>query len=229
MINFRPRIAIPARLAESSSVTRYEAIVTARKLAELIWDAGGEPLTFLPVNDEKWESRLEGIDGILMPGGADVDPKSYGQGHASKELYGLNALQDQSDISLVNYALQSDLPLFTICRGTQIANVALGGTLIQHMEKPHLNETSTIEFSSFDADLGLKESSLLISCFHHQSLDQLAEGIFPLAYANEGHVEALRYRSNSWAFGVQWHPEDNYKEVPGQLEIVKTFINAARG
>ena len=130
MINFRPRIAIPARLAESSSVTRYEAIVTARKLAELIWDAGGEPLTFLPVNDEKWESRLEGIDGILMPGGADVDPKSYGQGHASKELYGINALQDQSDISLVNYALQSDLPLFTICRGTQIANVALGGTLI---------------------------------------------------------------------------------------------------
>ena len=75
MINFRPRIAIPARLAESSSVTRYEAIVTARKLAELIWDAGGEQLTFLPVNDEKWESRLEGIDGILMPGGADVDPK----------------------------------------------------------------------------------------------------------------------------------------------------------
>ena len=62
MGNSRPRIAIPARLAESTSVTRYSAIVTAQKLAELVWDAGGEPLSFLPVTDEKWEARLEGIN-----------------------------------------------------------------------------------------------------------------------------------------------------------------------
>ena len=97
------------------------------------------------------------------------------------------------------------------------------------MDEPHLNKLSTIEFSKIEADLGLKESSLLISCFHHQSIDQLAEGISPLAYAKEGHVEALRLPSKAWAFGVQWHPEDNYKDVPSQLEIVKAFVNAARG
>ena len=228
-MSLRPRIAIPARLAESSSVTRYEAIVTARKLAELIWDAGGEPLSFLPVKDANWEGRLEGIQGILMPGGADVDPQYYGQGRESQELYGINSTQDESDISLVNYALASELPFFTICRGTQIANVALGGTLIQHMDEPHKNKLSTIEFSNFDADLGISNSSLAVSCFHHQSIDSLAQGITALAYADEGHIEAVRYPSDSWAFGVQWHPEDNYKEVQGHLEIVKTFINAARG
>lgn len=229
MMSLRPRIAIPARLAESSSVTRYEAIVTARKLAELIWDAGGEPLSFLPVKNANWSERLEDIQGILMPGGADVDPQFYGQGRVSQELYGINSTQDESDISLVNYALASELPFFTICRGTQIANVALGGTLIQHMDEPHLNKLSTIEFSNFDADLGVSESSLAISCFHHQSIDLLAQGITALAYAEEGHIEAVRYSSDAWAFGVQWHPEDNYKEVDGQLEMVKTFIKAARG
>jgi len=225
----RPRIAIPARLAESTSVTRYSAIVTAQKLAELVWDAGGEPLSLLPVTDEKWETRLEGFDGILMPGGADVDPQLYGQSHQSDELYGINSEQDHSDIALVHYALRSETALLTICRGTQIANVALGGTLVQHMNEPHLNKLSTIEFSNIETDLGLKETSLLISCFHHQSIDRLAEGISPLAFAKEGHVEALRLPSNGWAFGVQWHPEDNYKEVPSQLEIAKAFINAARG
>ena len=228
-MSLRPRIAIPARLAESSSVTRYEAIVTARKLAELIWDAGGEPLSFLPVKDANWEGRLEGIQGILMPGGADVDPQYYGQGRESQELYGINSTQDESDILLVNYALASELPFFTICRGTQIANVALGGTLIQHMDEPHINKLSTIEFSNLDADLGISNSSLAVSCFHHQSIDSLAQGITALAYADEGHIEAVRYPSDAWAFGVQWHPEDNYKEVKGQLEIVKTFINAAKG
>ena len=225
----RPRIAIPARLAESTSVTRYSAIVTAQKLAELVWDAGGEPLSLLPVTDEKWETRLEGFDGILMPGGADVDPQLYGQSHQSDELYGINSEQDHSDIALVHYALRSETALLTICRGTQIANVALGGTLVQHMNEPHLNKLSTIEFSNIETDLGLKETSLLISCFHHQSIDRLAEGISPLAFAKEGHIEALRLPSNGWAFGVQWHPEDNYKEVPSQLEIAKAFINAARG
>ena len=181
MVNSRPRIAIPARLAESTSVTRYSAIVTAQKLAELVWDAGGEPLSFLPVTDEKWEARLEGINGVLMPGGADVDPQFYGQNHQSDELYGLNSEQDKSDIALVHFALQSETALLTICRGTQIANVALGGTLVQHMDEPHLNKLSTIEFSKIEADLGLKESSLLISCFHHPSIGQLAEGISPLA------------------------------------------------
>lgn len=228
MSGARPRIAIPGRLADTTSATRYSAIVTARRLAELIWDAGGEPLTFLPVANQSWGERLEGIDGIVMPGGADVDPKLYGQDHLSPDLYGIDSLQDQADISLVLHALESAIPLLTICRGTQVANVALGGSLVQHMATPHMDHASTIEFSTFDGDLGLSEKSLNLSCFHHQAIDRLGDGITPLAYAKEGHVEAVRYSSKAWAFGLQWHPEDNYDQVPGQLMIAKAFVDAAR-
>lgn len=124
--NKRPRIAIPARLAESTSATRFSAIVTARKLAELIWDAGGEPLTFLPVSDIQWGERLEAIDGILLPGGADVDPARYGEVPQSEHLYGIDLLQDQADFSLLDFAIQTAMPLLTICRGTQVANVEIG-------------------------------------------------------------------------------------------------------
>lgn len=229
MSNSRPRIAIPGRLAESTSATRYAGIVTARRLAELIWDAGGEPLTFLPVAEQPWGERLVGIDGILMPGGADVDPRRYGQEHLSAELYGINSFQDEADFSLFRHAIESAIPLLTICRGTQVGNVALGGSLLQHMTTPHMNHASTIEFSTFDAALGLSEKSLNVSCFHHQSIDRLGAGITPLAFAKEGHIEAVRFSSKAWAFGLQWHPEDNYDQVPNQLLIAKAFVDAARG
>lgn len=224
----RPRIAIPARLAESTSATRYAGIVTARKLAELVWDAGGEPLTFLPVEGAEWSERLNGIAGVLMPGGADVDPRLYGQSHDSEHLYGIDSLQDQADIALVRHALAVGLPMLTICRGTQIANVALGGTLIQHMDSPHMNHKSVIEFAELEPELGINQRSLVLSCFHHQAIDRLADSITPLAFASEGHIEAVKYQSSAWAYGLQWHPEDNYKEVAGQLEIAQSFIAAAR-
>jgi putative glutamine amidotransferase len=228
----RPRIAIPARLADSTSATRHEAIVTARRLAELIWDAGGEPLTFLPVRPHvgeiDWADRLAGIDGVLMPGGADIDPAHYGESRQSDHLYGIDPLQDETDFALVRHALATGMTLLTICRGTQVANVALGGSLTQHMSAPHINHRSNITFVEVDRRLGIKQDSLSLSCFHHQAINRLAEGITPLAFAQEGHVEALRYQSNGWAYGLQWHPEDNYKEVRGQLEIARAFIEAAK-
>lgn len=224
----RPQIAIPARFADSTSATRYSGIVTARRLAELVWAAGGEPLTFLPVLGTTWSERLDAIDGVLMPGGADVDPKRYGQEHQSTKLYGIDSLQDQADMELVRYALTSSKPLLTICRGTQVANVALGGSLIQHMEKPHLNHLSVIEFQTMDPALGIADSKISASCYHHQAIDRLGKGITPLAFAPEGHIEAVRYASASWAFGLQWHPEDNYLDESRQLAIAKSFIEATR-
>ena len=92
-----------------------------------------------------------------------------------------------------------------------------------------MNHASTIEFSTFDSALGLDARTLTLSCFHHQAIDRIGDGITPLAYAKEGHVEAVRYSSEAWAFGLQWHPEDNYDKVPGQLSIARAFVDAARG
>ena len=226
MTAHRPRIAIVARFAESTSATRYEAIVTARRLAEGVWAAGGEPLTFLPVAGSDWSERLTGIDGVIMPGGADIDPKNYGQDPITDQLYGVDPLQDSVDISLIRHVLSVGIPMLAICRGMQITNVALGGTLVQHMEHPHLHHVSTVTVDA-TAGLGLSQSQLEGSCYHHQAIDELADGLTVIARAAEGHVEAVRIDSTGWAFGVQWHPEDNYDTEPGQLEIFEQFVRAA--
>ena len=227
MVARRPRIAIVARFAESTSATRYEAIVTARRLAEGVWAAGGEPLTFLAVQDSDWAERLDGIDGVLMPGGADVDPRNYGQDPISDELYGMDMMQDEVDISLIRHVLSVGLPMLAICRGMQITNVALGGSLTQHMEKPHLHHVAPVTVDSHAAELGITDATVSASCYHHQAIDELADGLTVIARAAEGHIEAVKINSTGWAFGVQWHPEDNYDTERGQLEIFEKFVRAA--
>jgi len=227
MVGHHPRIAIVARFAESTSATRYEAIVTARRLAEGVWAAGGEPLTFLAVPNSDWTERLDGIDGVLMPGGADVDPRNYGQEPVSNELYGIDSTQDEVDISLIRHVLSVGLPMLAICRGMQITNVALGGTLTQHMDSPHLYHVAPVTLESHTAELGLTNPTLEASCYHHQAIDELAEGLTVIGRAAEGHVEAVKIDSAGWAFGVQWHPEDNYDTERGQLQIFERFVRAA--
>lgn len=223
----RPRIAIVARFAESTSATRYEAIVTARRLAEGVWEAGGEPLSFLAVENSDWSERLKGIDGVLMPGGADIDPRIYGQEPISDELYGIDSLQDAVDINLVRYVLDQGIPMLAVCRGMQITNVALGGTLVQHMEHPHYHHVATVTVDDFADELGLTNPTIEASCYHHQAIDRVAEGLTVIARAAEGHVEAVKIASSGWAFGVQWHPEDNYDTESGQREIFEQFVRVA--
>ncbi|AXE55085.1 gamma-glutamyl-gamma-aminobutyrate hydrolase family protein [Aurantimicrobium sp. MWH-Uga1] len=223
----RPRIAILARFAESTSATRYAAIVTARRLAEMVWAAGGEPLSMLPVSESDWADRLRGIDGVLMPGGADINPRTYGQEISSEHVYDVDDLADEADISLVKYALQTSMPFFAICRGLQITNVALGGTLVQHMEQPHQHHVAPVTIDKYLDELGLSTTSLQASCYHHQMIDQVAPGLEVIGRSTEGYVEAVKIDAPGWAFGVQWHPEDNYDTDSAQLEILARFIAEA--
>jgi len=227
MATQRPRIAIVARFAESTSVTRYDGLVTARRLAEALWAAGAEPLTFLAVDGSNWDERLAGIDGVVMPGGGDIDPRNYGQEPQVDELYGVDALQDAVDISLIRYVLDKGIPMLAICRGLQITNVALGGTLHQHMDVPHQHHVAPVTFDSHTDELGLSNATVEASCYHHQAIDVVADGLTVIARAAEGHVEAARFESAGWAYGVQWHPEDNYDTEPGQFQIFEGFVRSA--
>lgn len=227
MATKRPRIAILGRFAEHTSVTRYAAVVNARRLLELVWAAGGEPITLLPVAGSDWSQRLSDIDGVLMPGGSDVSPERYGEKPETDEIYGVDDLQDEVDISLVRYVLEAGLPLLTICRGTQVTNVALGGTLLQHMPDPHRHHVAEVSFIDHLADLGVN-GPVQASCYHHQIIKELGSGITPIAFAAEGHIEAVKYEAKAWAYGLQWHPEDNFDVDDAQLEIVRKFIEAAR-
>ena len=223
----RPRIAILARFAESTSATRYAAIVTARRLAEGVWAAGGEPLTMLAVSGSDWADRLRGIDGVLMPGGADINPQAYGQEISSEHVYDVDDLADEADISMVKYALNKGIPVLAICRGLQITNAALGGTLVQHMDAPHQHHVAPVTIEKYVDELGLSSATVEASCYHHQMIDQVAPGLEVIGRSAEGYVEAVKIDAPAWAFGVQWHPEDNYDSEAPQLEILSRFVSEA--
>ena len=223
----RPRIAILGRFATRTSATRHDGLVTALRLAQGVWAAGGDPVTLLPAATSNWAQRLSGFSAVLMPGGADVDPKNYGQTISSDEVYDVDPLQDEVDISLVRFAIDNAIPLLTICRGTQIANVALGGTLIQHMDQPHRHHVAKVTIDSQAAELGLLGAEVEASCYHHQVIDQLADGLEVIGRSAEGHIEAVRIESKAWAYGVQWHPEDNFDTEPNQLGIFSKFVSEA--
>ena len=222
----RPRIAILGRLAEGTTVTRYRGLVTAQALAEAVWAAGGEPLTFLPVANSNWNERMAGIDGVLMPGGGDLDPSHYSDEVTTDEIYGVDALQDEADFELVKWAIDNAIPLLAICRGCQLVNVALGGNLIQHMDNDHRHMVHEVKLDGV-GELGIPGESVEVSCYHHQAIDQLGAGVEVLATSAEGVVEAIKIPSKAWAFGVQWHPEDNYSTNSQQLALFERFVREA--
>jgi putative glutamine amidotransferase len=223
----RPKIAIVGRLTEHASAIRYSGVVSARRLLESVWNAGGDPITFLPVANPDWKTRLEGISGVLLAGGGDINPKWYGQEPTSDQLYGIDDLQDENDFSIAKYALDNGIPVLAICRGCQIVNVLKGGSLVQHMDKDHRHHVHTIHLERGATELGLSKPELEASCFHHQAIDKLGDDLEVLATASEGHAEAFKIKAKTWAFGVQWHPEDNADTNEQQHELFVKFVSEA--
>ncbi len=224
----RPRIAILGRFAEHTSATRRQALVSAELLLESVWNAGGDPITLLPTEDSNWTERLQGFSAVLMPGGGDIDPNLYGQTQHTDEIYGVNNLQDRADLSLTRWAVENKVPFLAICRGMQMVNVAFGGTLVQHMEQDHRHVVSDITLDSDVDRLGLSVPIVTASCYHHQAIDKLGEGLRVIASAAQGHVEALAIDNGGWAYALQWHPEDNAHEDLHQAEIFSEFVRQAQ-
>ena len=225
----RPRIALVGRFAEHTSATRYSAIVSARALVESMWLAGGEPLTFLAApgpDGVDWASRLTGIDGVLLCGGADIDPARYGQTDVHPEVYDVDALQDEADLSLATYCLDTGIPTLAVCRGLHVVNVARGGSLVQHMDEDHRHVVHDVVIESGPA--GIEPGPITASCYHHQCVDRLGSGLTVVGRAEDGTVEAMAIDSAGWAFGVQWHPEDTAREDPRQLAVFEALVAASR-
>jgi putative glutamine amidotransferase len=224
----RPKIAIVGRFTERAEGIRSLGVVSSRRLLESVWAAGGEPITLLPVPNPNWAERLEGFQGVLLPGGGDVNPKWYGEEPNTEELYGVDDLQDENDFSIAKYAFDNGLPLLAICRGFQVVNVLKGGSLVQHMAEPHRNHMHEIHLDKGAEELGLSKPILESSCFHHQSVKELGSGLEVLATAKEGNVEAFKIDAKAWSYGVQWHPEDNYKTEAQQMELFTKFIEETK-
>lgn len=177
--------------------------------------AGGRPLLVPPLEDTI-EETLDVLDALVLSGGADVDPQTYGAAH-HPETRGTQPARDRAELALLEAGLARELPVLAICRGMQLLNVLHGGTLHQHL--PDLvghtghRETHGV-FSSHDVHLrpGSKLATLLgehvdARSSHHQGLERLGRGVEAVGWAEDGSIEAIEAPAARFAVGVLWHPE----------------------
>lgn len=231
----RPLIAIPARFSATTSALRYAAEVSARALIEAVWRAGGEPVGIHPADpaDADVTARLARFDGILLPGGGDLAPHRYGATETHTSVYDVDDLQDAFDLQVALRSLDLGIPLLAICRGLQVVNVALGGTLEQDMGGPehehrHLVHPVTVRRGTLlERAVGVEKAEA--SCYHHQRVDRLGTGLTVTARAADGTVEGLELPgAPGWFTAVQWHPEDTAHEDGAQQGLFDALVEAAR-
>jgi putative glutamine amidotransferase len=178
--------------------------------------AGGRPL-LVPPSENATEETLDALDGLLLSGGADLDPALYGA-DAHPETDGVRPERDHAELALLKAALDRDMPVLAVCRGSQVFNVARGGDLVQHLpdvvgDERHKHTPG--EFADHDVDLrvGTRLQKLLgdrapVKSHHHQGYGRLGEGLVEAARAEDGTVEAFEDPSHRFALGVLWHPEE---------------------
>jgi putative glutamine amidotransferase len=233
-VDRRPRrralIAIPARFSESASALRYRAEVLPRTLLAAVHAAGGEPLAVHPSRGDDVAERLAFADGIVLPGGGDLDARSARQ-EAHPSLYDVDLEQDEFDLAVARHALGSGIPLLAICRGLQVVNVARGGDLVQDMAETTGNHRDTVHDVRVDQGTrlaGVVGETVQVSCFHHQSLGRLGAGLAPVATALDGTTEGVELPgAPGWFLGVQWHPEDTAAHDPAQAALFAAHVDAA--
>ncbi|MFB7336742.1 gamma-glutamyl-gamma-aminobutyrate hydrolase family protein [Streptomyces adustus] len=228
----RPLIAIPARFSATTSALRYAAEVNARALVEAVWRAGGEPVSVHPDATDV-AARLGRFDGVLLPGGGDLAPHRYGATDTHDAVYDVDDVQDAFDLEVARRTLEAGLPLLAICRGLQVVNVALGGTLEQDMggpEKEHrhlVHPVALLRGTLLEQAVGAEKAEA--SCYHHQRVDRLGDGLAVTARAADGTVEGLELPGSAgWFTAVQWHPEDTAHEDPAQQGLFEALVAAAR-
>ena len=199
---------------------------------EAIAKAGGIPVV-LPVVDDPAlaESLLAKVDGIVFSGGPDLDPAEYGEGILN-ETVEVDAVRDRSDLLLARAALASGKPVLAICRGEQLMNVVLGGTLYQDLPAqvegvlPHRDTTHMIgvEKGSILYDL-FGSDSLMVNTFHHQAVKDVAPGSSVTARSSAGIVEAYE---NANVLAVQFHPERMFQADPSWLRLFSYLVDKAK-
>ena len=193
-----------------------EAALVPLSYVRAIERAGGRPLV-IPPSEGAIEETLSVLDGILFSGGSDLDPALY-DAEAHPETQGVHEARDRAEMELLAAALERDMPVLAVCRGSQVLNVARGGDLVQHLPEVlgHEEHKHTPgEYSDHDVTLedGTRVGDILgdrapVKSHHHQGFGRIGEGLREAGYAEDGTVEALEDPSKRFAVGVLWHPEE---------------------
>ncbi|NUR95231.1 MAG: gamma-glutamyl-gamma-aminobutyrate hydrolase family protein [Kribbellaceae bacterium] len=228
----RPRIGITTYLEPAAwGIWRREAALVPRAYLNAIAAAGATPLLLPPVGTDP--SVLGLLDGLVIAGGSDVDPAQY-DATPHPETVGTRPDRDHHETVLIRAALDRDVPLLAVCRGLQMLNVTLGGTLQQHLPDVVAHDEhrpAPAEFGRVDVKIEpgtltarILGESTTGSCYHHQALDVIAPSLKVTARADDGTVEAAEVEGKEFALGVQWHPE----ETPEDLRLFAALIRSNR-
>lgn len=241
-----PLIALAGRYGAPSRVSRDAVAFAGRRYLDAILRAGGEPVVISPqpLTIEDAEAMMRRFNGLVLMGGADVDPGLYGQ-TAGPHIYGVQPEQDTFETALLNAALKLDLPVLAVCRGMQLANVVLGGSLVQHLGElanasdllAHAPKQFPVgeEFALHQINIepGSKMAKALGATqvngasFHHQGILKLADDLVAVGDAPDGILEAVEHRTK-WLLGMQWHPEDTAATDSLQQNLYNAFVQRAR-
>jgi putative glutamine amidotransferase len=230
-----PRIGITGRIATVDGADR--AGVNAAYL-RAVTAAGAVPIILPPLTgDAALGAMLDGVDAVILSGGADVDPARYGAKPHPK-LGPVDPVRDAFEFALFAELERRALPTLAICRGLQLANVAMGGTLWQDLPSergPHpqsdrrtdrAHNVTTIEGSALADALG--PTTLRVNSFHHQAIRDLAPGLGDVAWSEDGLIEGVEKFSGWWFVGVQWHPEEFWMEPDSpDLGLFRALRDAA--
>ncbi|MEU3932261.1 gamma-glutamyl-gamma-aminobutyrate hydrolase family protein [Streptomyces sp. NPDC029044] len=208
-------------------VWELEAALLPVGYPRLVQRAGGLAAMLPPDDPERAAEAVARLDGLVIAGGPDVEPVRYGA--EREERTGPPAPdRDAWELALIDAALASGVPLLGICRGMQLLNVALGGTLVQHIDG-HAEVVGVFGGHAVkpvpgSLYAGVVPEETFVPTYHHQAVDRLGEGLVPSAYAADGTVEAVELPSADWVLGVQWHPE-----MGEDVRVMRALVEAATG
>ncbi|MEU2543756.1 gamma-glutamyl-gamma-aminobutyrate hydrolase family protein [Streptomyces iakyrus] len=206
-------------------VWELEAALLPVGYPRLVQRAGGLAAMLPPDDPEQAAEAVARLDGLVIAGGPDVEPVRYGA--EREERTGPPAPdRDAWELALIDAALAAGVPLLGICRGMQLLNVALGGTLVQHIDG-HAEVVGVFGGHAVkpvpgSLYAGVVPEETFVPTYHHQAVDRLGEGLIPSAYAADGTVEAVELPSADWVLGVQWHPE-----MGEDVRVMRALVEAA--
>src|SRR5690625_2067967 len=225
----RPLVAITSTMLAEAGPYRRNQVALYALYVEVLERHGLASYLLTQAHDRSSiEAILDRCNGLVLSGGEDIEPERYGE--ERREGLGMtNPARDEMELEALTLALERELPILGICRGCQLINVYLGGTLYQDLtlEKPspvrHLQEEPwevrthrvSVEPDSRLAEIVVSDN-LVINSFHHQGVKELATGLRDVAHAADGTIEAIEWDDDSkpWLLGVQWHPERHEATAP---------------
>ncbi|HEX6313130.1 MAG TPA: gamma-glutamyl-gamma-aminobutyrate hydrolase family protein [Acidimicrobiia bacterium] len=237
----RPFVAVPAYALAEGRVKGWEfpAIGAPARYLEALHRAGAQEGVLMPValdDGGEADDLLEHFDALLLLGGGDLDPARYDQERHTK-VYGVVPERDAFEIALACAAIERRMPVLAICRGHQVLNVALGGTLLQHLAAdghgapgvPGGSAMHAVRIEPGSRMAAATDASRFDVCsHHHQAVDALGDGLRAVAWADDGTIEGIELDGDAWAVGAQWHPEDTAAEDPIQQRLFDAFVAQAR-